>query len=143
MELTVVVRYIPYSLSFVATRSRKSYDTWCLMTMPASSRCCSLYLFNYPRYFLRVIFLDTAVYPMYEILGWYTVGTEATEQDLRIQKQVKNLGLTSRPVALEWIGLDEKKTLARGHGVTCKPSAFSRWSTYTSYHPFLHLPLRR
>ena len=31
---------------------------------------------------------DTAVYPMYEILGWYTVGTEATEEDLRIQRQV-------------------------------------------------------
>lgn len=25
---------------------------------------------------------------MYEILGWYTVGTEATELDLRIQRQV-------------------------------------------------------
>lgn len=31
---------------------------------------------------------DTAVYPMYEILGWYTVGTEATEADLGIQRQV-------------------------------------------------------
>lgn len=26
---------------------------------------------------------------MYEILGWYTVGTEATELDLRIQRQVR------------------------------------------------------
>lgn len=25
---------------------------------------------------------------MYEILGWYTVGIEATELDLRIQRQV-------------------------------------------------------
>ncbi|CAM9322385.1 unnamed protein product [Ascophyllum nodosum] len=32
--------------------------------------------------------LYSAVYPMYEILGWYTVGTEATELDLRIQRQM-------------------------------------------------------
>lgn len=32
---------------------------------------------------------DTAVYPMYEILGWYTVGTEVTELDLGIQRQVR------------------------------------------------------
>ncbi|CAN0596959.1 unnamed protein product, partial [Ectocarpus sp. 12 AP-2014] len=32
--------------------------------------------------------LYTAVYPMYEILGWYTVGTEVTELDLGIQRQV-------------------------------------------------------
>ncbi|CAN0414460.1 unnamed protein product, partial [Hapterophycus canaliculatus] len=33
--------------------------------------------------------LYTAVYPMYEILGWYTVGTEVTELDLGIQRQVR------------------------------------------------------
>ncbi|CAN0390408.1 unnamed protein product [Ectocarpus sp. 12 AP-2014] len=32
--------------------------------------------------------LYTAVYPMYEILGWYTVGTEVTELDLGIQRQM-------------------------------------------------------
>ncbi|CAM9106514.1 unnamed protein product [Discosporangium mesarthrocarpum] len=32
--------------------------------------------------------LYTAVYPTYEILGWYSVGTEATKEDLTIQRQM-------------------------------------------------------
>ncbi|CAM9586202.1 unnamed protein product, partial [Choristocarpus tenellus] len=31
--------------------------------------------------------LYTAVYPTYEILGWYAVGTEVTAEDLIIQRQ--------------------------------------------------------
>lgn len=38
---------------------------------------------------LRLRSPDTAVYPMYEILGWYTVGTTVTELDLGIQRQVR------------------------------------------------------
>ncbi|CAN0222104.1 unnamed protein product, partial [Phaeothamnion confervicola] len=32
--------------------------------------------------------LLTAVYPTYELLGWYSVGSEATEADVDVQKQM-------------------------------------------------------
>lgn len=52
-------------------------------------------LLPFPFAFTAVLTEDTAVYPMYEILGWYTVGTEATELDLRIQRQVSTLSTLS------------------------------------------------
>lgn len=52
---------------------------------------------------LRNRFSDTAVYPMYEILGWYTVGTAVTELDLGIQRQVRRTRMNrASPCALMW-----------------------------------------